>query len=50
MTYFYQKRVLSKQLQSGYEHRGGQIRGALFNFLVVKKCPFLYLPDTALSF
>ena len=28
----------------------GQIRGALFNFTVVKKCPFLYLPDTALSF
>ena len=27
-----------------------QIRGALFNFFVVKKCPFLYLPDTAHSF
>ena len=29
---------------------GGQIRGALFNFFVVKKCPFLYLSDAALSF
>ena len=29
---------------------GGQIRGAFFNFFVVKKCPFLYLPDAALSF
>ena len=29
---------------------GGQIRGALFNFFVVKKCPFLHLPDAALSF
>ena len=29
---------------------GGQIRGALFNLFVVKKCPFLYLPDAALSF
>ena len=28
----------------------GQIRGALFNFTVVKKCPFLYLLDIALSF
>ena len=27
-----------------------QIRGALFNFFVVKKCPFLHLPDAALSF
>ena len=24
---------------------GGQIRGAFFNFFVVKKCPFLYLLD-----
>ena len=29
---------------------GGQIRGALFNFFVLKKCPFLYLLDAALSF
>ena len=29
---------------------GGQIRGALFNFFVVKKYFFLYLPDAALSF
>ena len=29
---------------------GGQIRGALFNIFVVKKCPFLQLPDVALSF
>ena len=28
----------------------GQIRGALFNFFEVKKCPFLHLPDAALSF
>ena len=28
---------------------GGQIRGALFNFLVVKKCPFLYLLDADLK-
>ena len=27
-----------------------QIRGALFNFFVVKKCPFLHLPDAAPSF
>ena len=29
---------------------GGQIRGALFNCFVVKKWPFLYLPDAALIF
>ena len=29
---------------------GGQIKGALFNFFVEKKCPFLYLLDAALSF
>ena len=29
---------------------GGQIMGALFNFLVVKKCTFLYLLDAAHSF
>ena len=29
---------------------GGQIRGALFNFFVMKKCPFLYLSGAALSF
>ena len=29
---------------------GGQIRGALFNCFIVKKCPFLYLPDAVLSF
>ena len=29
---------------------GGQIRGALFNFLSSEKCPFLHLLDTALSF
>ena len=29
---------------------GGQIRGAFFNFSVVKKCPFLHLMDAALSF
>ena len=29
---------------------GDQIRGTLFNFFVVKKCPFLYLPDTVPSF
>ena len=29
---------------------GGQIMGALFKFFVVKKCPFLCLPDAALSF
>ena len=29
---------------------GGQIRSALLNFFVVKKCPFLYLSDAALSF
>ena len=28
---------------------GGQIRGPLFNFFVVKKCTFLHLPDPALS-
>ena len=28
----------------------GQIRRAIFNFFVVKKNPFLYLPDAALSF
>ena len=28
---------------------GGQIRGALFNFFVVKKCPFLHLPEAVLS-
>ena len=27
-----------------------KIRGALFNFFVVEKCPFLHLPDAALSF
>ena len=27
----------------------GQVRGALSNFFVVKKCPFLYLLDAALS-
>ena len=29
---------------------GDQIKGALFNFFVVKKCPFLYLSDAALNF
>ena len=29
---------------------GGQIKGALSNFFVVKNCPFLYLLDAALSF
>ena len=29
---------------------GGQIRGAIFNFFVVKKCPFFYLPDAVLVF
>ena len=29
---------------------GGQIRGAIFNFFVVKKCPFLYLLDADLGF
>ena len=29
---------------------GGQIRGALFNFFVVRKCSFLYLSNVALSF
>ena len=29
---------------------GDQIRGARCNFFVVKKCPFLHLPDAALSF
>ena len=29
---------------------GGQIKGALFNFFEMKKCPFLYLLDAALSF
>lgn len=29
---------------------GGEIRGTLCSFFVVKKCPFLYLADTALNF
>ena len=42
---FYQK-ICKKTMKIGES----QIRGALFNFFVVKKCPFLHLPDAALSF
>ena len=44
-TLFYQKNC--KEVMNIW---GGEIRGALFNFFVVKKCPFVYLPDAVLSF
>ena len=51
MTHFFFKNLF---YQSNYKEAmkivGGQIRGALFNFFVAKKCPFLYLPDDALIF
>ena len=33
-----------------HEHRGGQVRGALFNLFVVKKMPFLCFLYAALTF
>ena len=50
LTYFFQKFVYSKNCKVAMNIGGGQIKGALFNFFVVKKCPFLHLLDAALSF
>ena len=47
---FFKNLFHRKNYKQAMKIRGGQIWGALFNFFVVKKCPFLHLPDAALSF
>ena len=47
---FFKNLFHQKNYKQAMKIGGGQIRGALFNFFVVKKCPFLHLPDAALSF
>ena len=48
---FFKNLFYQKNCKEAVNIGEGQIRGALFfNFFVVKKCPFLHLPDAALSF
>ena len=48
--FFFSKICFIKTIVEAMNIRERQIRGVLFNFLVAKKCPFLYIADTALSF
>ena len=46
---FFKNLFYQKNCKEAMNIGGGQIRDPLYNF-VVKKCPFLHLPDAALSF
>ena len=46
---FFKNLFYQKNFKDTINIGGGQIRGPLFNFFVVKKCTFLHLPDPALS-
>ena len=49
MTYFFKNLFYQKNRKEAKYIGRGQIRGALFNFFVLKNCPFLHLPDAAFS-
>ena len=44
------KKFVKKICKEAMNIRGRQIKGALFNFFIVEKCPFLHFPDAAISF
>ena len=47
ITYYPQNLFYQSNCEEAINIGQGQIRGTLVNIFVLKKCPFLYLPDAA---
>ena len=45
MTYFFKNLYCQNHCKEGVNIGGGQIKGALFNFFLMKKCPFCILRE-----
>ena len=50
LFFFFENLFYQNNSKEAMKIEGGQVRGDLINFFVVKKRRFLYLPDAALSF